>query len=261
MSADTIKSTFTGTVLALDTSTSAASAALSSRGNIVASVNFETTAQVSRTLFSTLQRLFDAADLAPENVDRFAAVTGPGSFTGLRVGLSAIESMARTLKRPSVGVTAFDAVALSLGIAGKIMVLLEAGKGELFYGVRIVDPQGGVESSGIDGSAPVDVVVDFVIQSLIDQPAVITGSGALKYSEVILAAHAAAVRPTTIGLSLVPSASFLSESVARLAAEQGCQFGAGQIEGLLHQAFGCRDQGSEEWDFKRNYRYCRNGSL
>ena len=221
MSADTIKASFTGTVLALDTSTSAASAALSSRGSIVASVNFETTAQVSKTLFSTLQSLFDTADLAPEDVDRFAAVTGPGSFTGLRVGLSAIESMARTLKRPSVGVTAFDAVAVSLGIAGRIIVLLEAGKGELFFGVRIVDPQGRVESSGNDGSAPLDAVIDFVIKSLMDQPAVITGSGALKYSEVILAAtDSAAVNPMTIGSSLVASASFLAESVARLAASR-----------------------------------------
>ena len=257
MSAETITSSFPGTVLALDTSTSTASAALSSRGSIVASVNFETTAQVSKTLFTNLQKLLDTADIGPQNVDRFAAVTGPGSFTGLRVGLSAIESMARTLKRPGVGVTAFDAVATSLGIAGRIIVLLEAGKGELFYGVRIVDPRGGVESSGNDGSGPDRSGCRFRDQELnrsTDRDNRIGCSEILRNDTCFSTrgrCRSNDNRFVTCGFSSISVGVGCS-----IGGQQGCQFGAGQIEGLLHQAFGCRNEGSDERDFKRNHRYC-----
>jgi tRNA threonylcarbamoyl adenosine modification protein YeaZ/ribosomal-protein-alanine acetyltransferase len=216
MIVDTVKAILPGTILALDTSTSAASASLSTGGGRLLSVNFETTDQVSRTLFGNLRKLFDEAGLAPENVDRFGAVTGPGSFTGLRVGLSAIESMARTLKRPIFGVTAFDAIAGSLGLAGRVVILIEAGKGELFYGVRVVDQKGRIEASGSDGSVTVALAFDLLIRNSGDQPIVITGSGALKYSEEILdAAKALGVNPET-EWSLVPSTPFLSEAVARI---------------------------------------------
>ena len=220
MIADTLKATLPCSVLALDTSTSAASASLSSGGLILASVNFDTTAQVSTTLFANLDRLFNTTGLAPKNIDRFAAVTGPGSFTGLRVGLSAIESMARTLKRPVFGVTAFDAIAASLGVAGRIAVLIEAGKGELFYGIRVVDQKGCIESSGSDGSVPVAMAVDLLIRSSGDQPLVITGSAAFKYEEELLAtAITAGIKPASVW-SLVDSATFLSETVARIVANR-----------------------------------------
>jgi len=64
----------------------------------------------------------------------FAVVSGPGSFTGVRVGLAAIKALAEVLARPIAAVSLLEAIAVSGGSPGKVIAVLDAGRGEVYAG-------------------------------------------------------------------------------------------------------------------------------
>ncbi|HLW85570.1 MAG TPA: tRNA (adenosine(37)-N6)-threonylcarbamoyltransferase complex dimerization subunit type 1 TsaB [Candidatus Sulfotelmatobacter sp.] len=64
----------------------------------------------------------------------FAVASGPGSFTGLRVGLSAIKALAEILEKPVATVSLLEAIAVGAGLQGKILAILDAGRGDLYAG-------------------------------------------------------------------------------------------------------------------------------
>jgi tRNA threonylcarbamoyladenosine biosynthesis protein TsaB len=69
-----------------------------------------------------------------ENLDAFAVTSGPGSFTGLRVGLAAIKALGEILDKPIVPVSLLEAVAVAAPGPGKILAALDAGRGEVYVG-------------------------------------------------------------------------------------------------------------------------------
>jgi tRNA threonylcarbamoyladenosine biosynthesis protein TsaB len=67
-------------------------------------------------------------------IDAFVVVSGPGSFTGLRVGLAAIKALAEILQKPIVPVSLLEVVAIASGAQGKVLAALDAGRGEVYVG-------------------------------------------------------------------------------------------------------------------------------
>jgi tRNA threonylcarbamoyladenosine biosynthesis protein TsaB len=70
--------------------------------------------------------------LSKRDIEGFAVVSGPGSFTGLRVGLAAIKALAEVLHRPIAAVSLLEAVARVSGQIGEITAVLDAGRGEVY---------------------------------------------------------------------------------------------------------------------------------
>src|SRR5207253_1846803 len=83
-------------ILAVDTSSPRLSLALARGATVISAIASESGTPHSQTLFVHLAALFDSAQLDPRHVDAFAVATGPGSFTGLRVGLAAVKGLAHT---------------------------------------------------------------------------------------------------------------------------------------------------------------------
>ena len=173
--------TYENLILAVDTSSKASSVALAEAGTVIASINIAGSAQTSRILFKEIESILSITGVDSDDIAVFAAVTGPGSFTGLRVGLAVVESMARTLSRPSIGVTAFDAVACSIGFPGKVAVLLEAGKGEVYCGTRTVDEDGKVTAEGRDRVGTLEDVIRTLQIEFANEKLSIGGSGLARY--------------------------------------------------------------------------------
>jgi tRNA threonylcarbamoyladenosine biosynthesis protein TsaB len=69
-----------------------------------------------------------------QHIDAFAVASGPGSFTGLRVGLAAIKALAEILGKPIVAVSRLEAVAIAGGVQGRVLAFLDAGRGEAYLG-------------------------------------------------------------------------------------------------------------------------------
>jgi tRNA threonylcarbamoyladenosine biosynthesis protein TsaB len=89
----------------------------------------------SAQLIPTLAALLRKHGYRAQDIGGFAAASGPGSFTGLRVGLSAIKGLAETLKRPIATVSVLEALATRSDRKGKIAAALDAGRAELFLGL------------------------------------------------------------------------------------------------------------------------------
>src|SRR5215467_5606387 len=168
-------------ILAIDTSFPETSLAISSAENIIATLTIRDDRPHSQTLFSQIATLLRLAEMKIQDVGAFAVATGPGSFTGLRVGLAAAKGMADSLNRPCLGVDALDLHALASGIDGAHLVMLCAGRGEVYCGFR------DVASGDIVGRTISDKVGDplFVLRDMTEylrrSPLIVVGDGAYKY--------------------------------------------------------------------------------
>jgi tRNA threonylcarbamoyladenosine biosynthesis protein TsaB len=93
-------------------------------------------AQLLPRIAETLQQ----NNLTKTDVDGFVAVSGPGSFTGLRVGLSTVKGLCEVLRKPLATVSMLEALVLTHGRAGESAVaLLDAGRGEIYVGEYRLD--------------------------------------------------------------------------------------------------------------------------
>jgi len=96
----------------------------------------------SAQLVPTLASLLEKHRLAATDIAGFVVVSGPGSFTGLRVGLSAIKGLAEILKKPIATVSLPEALAITSGEQGKVAAALDAGRQEIFFGIYDVNGSG-----------------------------------------------------------------------------------------------------------------------
>ncbi len=71
------------------------------------------------------------ADMSARECDFFAAVVGPGSFTGIRIGISTVKGLCYACGKPALAVTSFDCIAYN-GESAKKLALVDAGRGELY---------------------------------------------------------------------------------------------------------------------------------
>src|SRR5262245_56761844 len=141
MSNSDFKVALTGPIiLAIDTSSSEARLAVSVSDSVIAAMTIRTNLPHSQGLFGQISTLLELANIKVEEISAFAVGTGPGSFTGLRVGLAAVKGLADSLNKPCLGIDSLDLYALASGIDGAHLVMLGAGRGEVYCGFRDVAP-------------------------------------------------------------------------------------------------------------------------
>ena len=102
----------------------------------------------SAQLVPTIAALLESHGLSAKDIGGFAVVSGPGSFTGLRVGLSAVKGLAEVLDKPIATVSLLEALAVASGKSGRVAAALDAGRSEIFFGlyqVSSADQPTGVE--------------------------------------------------------------------------------------------------------------------
>jgi tRNA threonylcarbamoyladenosine biosynthesis protein TsaB len=88
----------------------------------------------SAQLVPQIAALLSRHGFSKTDIEAFVVVSGPGSFTGLRVGLAAIKALAEILHKPIVPVSLLEVVAVASRASGKLMAVLDAGRGELYAG-------------------------------------------------------------------------------------------------------------------------------
>lgn len=118
-------------ILALDTTTEFGSLALLEGMDTVEEVWLHSPEGFAHVLYPELERLLSRRGWELESVDLFAAAAGPGSFTGIRVGLAAVKGLAEVLKKPVAGVSNLQAVA-SFGSGPLRAAVLDARRGEIY---------------------------------------------------------------------------------------------------------------------------------
>ena len=123
-------------VLALDTCLGACSAAIVDGGRVIGGVSEPMTRGHQERLAPMARDLMAGAGVAFGDLDRIGVTVGPGSFTGLRVGLAFAKGLALALDRPCVGVGTLEALAASAPARGPargyIAAVIDAGRGQVY---------------------------------------------------------------------------------------------------------------------------------
>lgn len=101
-------------ILGIDSSAKTASVSIVEDGKVLALLYSNTGFKHSRTLMPMVQSALDISCLKPYDIDAYAVSTGPGSFTGIRIGVAAIKGMAQPDNKPCVAVSALEAAAYPL---------------------------------------------------------------------------------------------------------------------------------------------------
>ncbi len=133
------------TILALDTTSEFGALALRSNGQTVAERTIHAPEGFAHLIFPAIQEVLNETGISLAQIDCFAAASGPGSFTGVRVGLAAVKGLAEALGKPALGVSNLRAMS-SFGNLAHRAVVLDARRGEVFTAVynarlEIIDPE------------------------------------------------------------------------------------------------------------------------
>lgn len=123
-------------VLAIDTARSHGSVALANGSGVPVEIPLGKGPGFDRVLIQAIEGLLADQGLEWADLDGFAAASGPGSFTGIRVGLSAAKALAEVCGRPLVGVSSLRALAIAGPLSSNPtrIPLFDARRGELFAG-------------------------------------------------------------------------------------------------------------------------------
>ena len=200
-------------VLALDTTTRQGSAAVTRDSSLVAAYTGDATITHGERLPGDLTRLLDAHRLRLEDIDLFAVAAGPGSLTGLRIGIAIMQGLAFAGGKPLAGVSALNAINDSLqslspqpsalGPRDEVGIWMDAGRGQVFSATYTT--AGVVEAALVD--KPSEIVARWAHERR--HPTVFAGDGALAYRDLIGAAFP--------GARIVEAVPPLAPSIARLA--------------------------------------------
>jgi tRNA threonylcarbamoyladenosine biosynthesis protein TsaB len=207
-------------VLAIDTSTSVASIALvGGEGLLLAELSVGAGRRHGGTLLPRIEVVLAAAGVAFEDVGLLAVGTGPGSFTGLRVGLATMKGLALARGLPVVGVPSLVALARGLGPSvSPIVPVVDAQKGELFAAAyRVGDA---VDTLLAPFHAPPAEAGAVLRAAFPAEPLLVGGDGLRKHREPFLDALG---EPRVIAGPVhdAPRAAHLAVEALRIHAEDG----------------------------------------
>ena len=114
-------------ILGFDTSAKAASVALSENGKLISEFYLDSGFTHSETVLPMAKAVLDAARITPADIDLFAVNCGPGSFTGLRIGIAAAKALGMSLQKPCAAVSTLEALAYNMqSSAGIICAAMDA---------------------------------------------------------------------------------------------------------------------------------------
>src|SRR5437773_1415906 len=180
-------------VLALDTTTRAGSVAVVDDERVVAERRGDESRTHAERLPVEITALLESCGLALPDVDRFAVAIGPGSFTGLRIGIATIQGLAFVTERPVVGVSALEALAQMgsrpLGADDIVAAWMDAHRREVFSALYRVtalplfDPGRVCEIEAAAVGDPAATLTHWASRG--HRPSVFVGDGAVIYKNAI----------------------------------------------------------------------------
>lgn len=169
-------------ILAIDTSTASGSVALLEGARLVAEWTLQSAQTHNRRLLRTIDDLLRQVGWAIEDIDGFAVSTGPGSFTGIRIGLTTMKTLAWALGRPLAAIPTLDALAAPFRFSRlPVCTMLDARKKEVYCALYRSDGTGRICRQGPYRAIPPEQVA-----GLVEAPTLFCGDGWLLYRSAIL---------------------------------------------------------------------------
>lgn len=207
-------------ILAIETATRAGSVAVSRGAEILASSRGDASSSHSMDLIENIDLVLREGSVPLSDVDLFAAAVGPGSFTGLRIGLATVKSLAVALNQKCAGVSTLGAIAFATGESECTVALLPAGRGEVFAQMFSVRDGRVIAFDEAAHLSPQALVAKY------EKHATMTWAGEGAHAQLEMLRHAAQQRnieltvgehTKTSGWFVAPENHRIAESVAKLA--------------------------------------------
>lgn len=170
-------------ILAIDTSNQPLSVAVLEDGNLLSQATCTKTKNHSVKLLPLIERLMEDAKLKPCELDRIVVAKGPGSYTGLRIGVATAKTLAYTLDKELAGVSSLEVLAAAFPKTEKsvLVPLFDARRGNVFAGAYRYDENGLLQTVMSDRHIAVaDLCEEFASQNVI-----FVGKDAQTYSDLI----------------------------------------------------------------------------
>jgi tRNA threonylcarbamoyladenosine biosynthesis protein TsaB len=208
-------------ILAIETSTRAGSVSLARGGEVLSAVLGDGASSHSVDLIENIERVLRAGKANLDDIDLFAVTVGPGSFTGLRIGLATVKAFAVCVRKPCAAVSTLAAIARAAGDSERTVSILPAGRGEVY--AQAFSVRGGIVSA-LDGAAhikPSELLAKYGHVETIKW----AGEEALQHIETLrpgavgnwISPVAGESAGPLVGWSVAPQPEHLANSVAALA--------------------------------------------
>ena len=195
-------------VLSLDTTTRAGSIAVVDGDRVLSEIVGDAARTHGERLPGDLMRALDACAIGPGALDLLAVAAGPGSFTGIRVGISAIQGLAMALDRSVVAISALDALAIAGARArASIAAWMDAQRGQVF--AALYEDDATLPLVEPTAYSPIETLDAWAARG--HTPRRFIGDGAVRYAETIRAR----LGPETEILSPPPLAGIIGRLASR----------------------------------------------
>lgn len=207
-------------ILAIDTSTMVSGAAIATKDRLIAEVTMQLKLPQSQVLLGHIEDVFKIAHMDKKDLDGIAISIGPGSFTGLRIGLASAKMLSYALDIPVVTVSSLEAMAYHYPVPNiYIASVLDAQKNNAYFSLYEYNGKNFDEKKSICVMA-FDEVIDFC--SKLDKPVIFVGDIAQKKADMIAEApnvslgmpHLCMPRAANVAMAAMPK--FLNGEFANI---------------------------------------------
>lgn len=169
--------------LGIDTANTPLSVAIVKDGIVLAEMNSSMAVNHSLRAMSTIEELFTTVQLQPKDVDAIAVSEGPGSYTGVRIGVTIAKTLAWTLKKPLTGVSSLKALAANAYyFDGFICPIVDARRNNVYAGLYEYQ-NGHLDAIKEDGHFAIEDLLDSLMEA--DRPVLFIGKDVAMYESII----------------------------------------------------------------------------
>lgn len=123
-------------ILSIDTSSSICAVSVLEDTNVIQEINLDDKKTHSENLMVLVKKILEISNIKLKDIDLIVCSTGPGSFTGIRIGVSAVKAMAEVLEKPVIGISSLDSLAGNEKVEdGYICSIINANNNQVYAGV------------------------------------------------------------------------------------------------------------------------------
>lgn len=167
-------------ILAVDTATNSLSIAVTDNDQLVSELTLIRRASHSKHIQDAISQVIENTGGCITDIDGFAVSRGPGSFTGLRIGVSAVKGLAYANRKPVVSISALDILASPFFEAsGLVCPMIDARRGEVYYSFYKFEDGSFLRKSPEKVDTPEKMI------ETIDEPTLFVGNGQIVYRQLI----------------------------------------------------------------------------
>ncbi|WP_202708697.1 tRNA (adenosine(37)-N6)-threonylcarbamoyltransferase complex dimerization subunit type 1 TsaB [Sporosalibacterium faouarense] len=203
-------------ILAIDTSSIVATCAIMDDEKLIGEYILNHKRTHSQKIMPIIEEILSSCDLKPEDIDVYAASVGPGSFTGLRIGVATVKGLAHAMNKSVVGISTIEALAFNIPYSeGIIVPMMDARRDRVYTGIYKWE----------DGDLCVIEEPDAIeVEELLDkllkrnEKVIVNGDGAIVYKDKIIEGLGSKVlfAPKSVNMARAASVAELAMAKAKI---------------------------------------------